>query len=145
MFRPVYTLILSALLVASTCAFGGDSDFSQATAKVKRFVEDVTFTEEAGDIERVSKRWLAVPRLEVQSTSAEMKSYAEKMVGEINAAAGLTIAEGPLLTIYIGPSREFVKVALGIDKRIDTQGAANLLDRLGQAEGDCGRVGVPFY
>lgn len=122
--RPVLAFVFSALLVVATCTFGADPDFSKATAKVKRFVEDVAFTEEAGDIERVSKRWLALPRLEVKSTSAEMTAYAEKAVRQINAASGLAVTEGPALTIYIGPSRELAKLALGIDKRINIQGGA---------------------
>jgi hypothetical protein len=109
--------LLSVFMAAS--AYSGEAEFSAASGKVKRFVEDVVYMVSAGKREPYSKRWLAAPRLVVQSTDPELASFVENAYAEICREAGLEAAGDSALTIHIGPSRSLVEIAAKKSRSLD--------------------------
>lgn len=115
------TQILICLLGPFAAAFSCEIDYDKPTAKLKRFVEDVTYVVESGDKESYSKRWLFAPKVSVSSSDPVLKTYAETSVAAICKDAKLETPGTLPLTVYIGPSKDLLAIAAARDRKIELQ------------------------
>jgi hypothetical protein len=142
-----HLLTVAFVFTSSVYSHAADADFTKPSANVKRFVTDVAYVVEAGDRDRITKRWVIAPQLVVNSTDVTLKSYVESAFMQLCQAAKLTprtdtgapkLSPGgdpsaakrtrgtdtasPMLTVWIGPSRALAKEAQRENGQISLRG-----------------------
>jgi hypothetical protein len=96
--------ILAALLVAQP-AQAQSPDYQKLTPQVDKFVRDIVLCGRQAK----TTRWLALPKLEITSSSPALKDFAQRSFASFAQAAGLTTQGEGVFHVLIGSVREFAE------------------------------------
>ncbi len=115
----ISTLILPAFLAVSA-AHAQTPDFTKPSVAVDKFVRDIVLCGRQAK----TTRWLALPKLQITSSSPTLKGFAQRSFDSFAQATGLTTQGEGVFHVLIGPSvREFADVDIVRRKQLTFVGA----------------------
>jgi hypothetical protein len=100
----IYMLTLTAVFVAHP-AQAQTPDYQKLTPAVDKYVRDIVLCGRQAK----TTRWMALPKLEVISSSPTLKDFAERSFASFAKATGLTTQGEGMFHVLIGTAREFTE------------------------------------